>query len=575
MAFANGMREALLIRIPLVCAALLAFFAGTAALSAGAAPEPDGAPVIAVDSLRSLDVRTLRTASENRAVSLSLDGSTYRYRVVYRHFDAAGGEVVLSLASDPAKKASFGIRGSYVSAFIRTPRTTYALGYAEGTPVLGQAATNWSTPALAALPAVNVARIRGNSEHPPVPGATPMTIDTDLLGKMRPGDEAALFLPGLGAVRVVAESSSSGAETSTWQAYLSDFGRTYTATVTWNAEGTSGYIVTPQGDFTVLKTAGSGAYVWNPGALGILHGENAAACAADPRQAPAGAAGDAAIIAKPMRGTCDSVDLLVYYSGGMLGQYGSLAALTATIDNYVALANQAYAAGGLAYRLRRVGLIPIALPDATDNMLLLFQMLAGGGAFSRVNADRAATGADLVTVIRPFHKNSQNSCGIGWVGGANGDLAHYANSAPWMMSVLSDGVDLDGGAYYCDQLVLAHETGHNLGLMHDRATVAAQGGGMGVAPYAYGYAVPQQWGTIMSYTFPHVVRFSNPDDRSCGSMGGVLCGVPDASPASADNARALASTMPIAAGFYRTVLPPYGQRCEQPHSRRGLAGRDD
>jgi len=45
-----------------------------------------------------------------------------------------------------------------------------------------------------------------------------------------------------------------------------------------------------------------------------------------------------------------------------------------------------------------------------------------------------------------------------------------------MMSVLSDGVDLDTGKYYCDQLVLAHETGHNLGLMHDRATVATQGG---------------------------------------------------------------------------------------------------
>ena len=558
-------------RMSVVLAALAALLVSSPAISATSAPIPAATTKtvkIEADSIKSLNADFLKSAAKNQIVSLLLDGKSYPYRVAYSRFDGEDGEVTLELVNDPSKKATFGIRGSYVSAFIRTPKTTYALGYSGDVPIIGKASTKWTTPSLSELSAVNGIRIAGKTEKAPVFGATPMTLDTNLLAAMKLGDEASFSLPGLGAVRVVSESSKLGVESSTWQGYLSDFGKTYTATITWNDDGMSGYIVTPQGDFTVSKTAKTGTYIWSPTALGIQHGENAALCASEtPKdmkiaqmtaQARSVTTQQQNAVSQAVQGQSNTIDILIYYTNGTLTKYGSVAALTSAIDNYIALTNQAYAAGGLTYQMKRVGLKPINISDTTDNNQLLSQLSSGSASFSVVNSDRTATGADLVTVIRPFHKNTQNSCGVAWVGGANNALSQYQAYGSWMMSVLSDGVDLDTGKYYCDQLVLAHETGHNLGLMHDRATVASQGGGVGVTPYAFGYAVPQKWGTIMSYTFPHVVRFSNPNDTGCGTGGTEICGVPETSPTSANNVKALGLTLPIASGFYSAVTtqPP-------------------
>jgi hypothetical protein len=93
-----------------------------------------------------------------------------------------------------------------------------------------------------------------------------------------------------------------------------------------------------------------------------------------------------------------------------------------------------------------------------------------------------------------------------------------------------------------------------MGLMHDRATVASQGGGTGVTPYAFGYAVPGRWGTIMSYTYPHQIKFSNPNDYSCGTK--ERCGLPETDSASADNAKALSLSMPLVAAFRGAAATP-------------------
>lgn len=560
-------------RIFVVSVTLASLLASPSAISASSTPATAPATntvKIGADSIESLNAAFLRSVAKNKIVSLSLDGKSYQYRVVYSHLDGNDGEVTLELVADPSKRATFGIRGSYVSAFIQTLKAIYAIGYSGDIPIIGKASITWTTPSLSELPAASKIRIAEKNEKAPVFGASPMTIDTNLLASMKPGDEASLVLPGLGAVRVVSESSKPGAESSSWQGYLSDFGKTYTATITWNDEGMSGYIVSPQGDFTVSKTATTGTFVWNPTALGLKHSENAASCAADaPKevkvtheaaQAATGTTQQQAVISSSVQGQGATIDILIYYTGGMLTRYGSVAALTAAIDNYIALTNQAYTAGGLTYKMRRVGLKPINVSDTTDNGTLLSQLSSGSAPFSVVNSDRTAAGADLVTIIRPLHANSQKSCGVAWVGGSNNGLAQYSAYKSYMMSVLSDGVDLDTGKYYCDQLVLAHETGHNLGLMHDRATVATQGGGLGVTPYAFGYAVPQKWGSIMSYTFPHVVRFSNPNDTHCGTTGTEICGIPETSPTSANNVKALGLTLPIASGFYTAGATPPPQQ---------------
>ena len=505
-------------------------------------------------SLQWLNAGFLKSAVKGQILVLSIDGKSYQYRVTYRHFDGEDGELRLELGTDPSRAATFGIRGSYVSAFIQTPLTVYALGYAGETAVIGKASTAWTTPSLAELPQVATVRIAAANERPPVAGATAMTLDTRLFARLKPGEEIAFALPGLGAVRMVSASTQAGTSSTTWAGYLADFGKAYTATITWNDEGMSGYIVTPQGDFTVSRTTNRGTYIWNPTALGLKHGDQATACAAAPPPpaknalALSAATPQATLITAPTPGQNLFIDILIYYTKGMITKYGSVTGLIAVIDNYIALTNQAYAAGGLMYQLRLTGLKPIDLSDQTDNQSLLSQLTAGSPPFSMMNSDRAATGADLVSVIRPFHADSQLGCGIAWVGGGNQDLQNFPTYKPYMMSVLSDGVDLDRGTSYCDQLVLAHETGHNLGLAHDHATVASQAGMGGTTPFAYGYAVPNQWGTIMSYTYPHLVRFSDASRSSCGTSGTEPCGIQD----SADNVKALGLTMPLVSAFFGT-----------------------
>src|SRR6185369_17427915 len=114
--------------------------------------------------------------------------------------------------------------------------------------------------------------------------------------------------------------------------------------------------------------------------------------------------------------------------------------------------------------------------------------------FTGMNAKRDAVGADLVTVLRPLYASVQTSCGIGYVSGANGsNVSLYGD---YGLSVVSDGVDRSGAPYYCANSTFAHELGHNMGLMHDRATTAKQGGGTGAKPYAFGYVPPSgKWGT--------------------------------------------------------------------------------
>jgi hypothetical protein len=65
--------------------------------------------------------------------------------------------------------------------------------------------------------------------------------------------------------------------------------------------------------------------------------------------------------------------------------------------------------------------------------------------------------------------------------------------------------------------------------------------------------VANRWGTIMSYTSPVMLRFSNPNDYNCGSS--ERCGLPETDAASADNVKALSLTMPQIAALQGSVAP--------------------
>ncbi len=91
---------------------------------------------------------------------------------------------------------------------------------------------------------------------------------------------------------------------------------------------------------------------------------------------------------------------------------------------------------------------------------------------------------------------------------------------------------------------LAHELGHQQGLMHDRDNSS---GWSGVYPYSYGYRRCVSDGTgfrdVMSYSCtgaPRVLEFSNPNVNWNGYAAGVSY---EADPAnSAENARSLNNT---------------------------------
>ncbi|MBM3396992.1 MAG: hypothetical protein FJY37_20630, partial [Betaproteobacteria bacterium] len=253
--------------------------------------------------------------------------------------------------------------------------------------------------------------------------------------------------------------------------------------------------------------------------------------------------------------TTSQVDVLVVYPASFATDKGSVAQAEAAIDHLVALTNQAYRDSGVAMQIRKVGTQQVTLADSVSNGSALDSLTNGTGAFSTIRAKREALGADLVTFVRPFWNQYHGSCGVAWIGGYNG--SPMSGSSGYAYSVVSEGRDRANSGWYCDVTSFAHELGHNQGLMHDRATVTRQGGGQGATPYAFGYGIDGSFGTVMSYIWPKIGKFSNPNDSTCG--GSQRCGVPISDAArSADNASALNFTRAAVAGFRTAsvVNPP-------------------
>lgn len=525
---------------------------------------PTGAHV-AID-LRSLDVavdtEAIARLAKGKGLTVSIaDAGSFDYVIDYVVQDAELIEIGGHSAADAKRKITLGIRGDGVTGLIDTPKQTYALGYSNRVQLAGPASSQWMTKELAAEPTGLRIREARKGERPPAPGAEPVAIDLGVLTTLNAGDKVVMQLTGLGAVRVSFEQIRPGENSSTWIGHLSDFGDNYKVMLTYSPGATEGHILTPKGEIDLLGNANGDLYQFDPIAAGyqnkLADGDSCAVVASAPNHAHGIAAGASAAgtapAAPPTAGagtaTTQTIDVLIYYTPGMVSAYGGADKVATRVDAIIAMANQAYAAGGLGYQIRRVGLDMISLDDQTTNASVISQMNARTGPFDGLNARRDQLGADLVTVIRPFYAQSQGSCGVGYVTGYGGtNLGLYAN---YGLSVVSDGTDRAGQRYYCDGLALAHELGHNMGLMHDRTTVAQQGGGTGVTPYAFGYAVPGRWGTIMSYTFPHQIKFSNPDDYTCGAN--ERCGLPEGDPASAFNVKALSQSMPLVAGFRPTA----------------------
>lgn len=568
---------------PLLLAALLAAaplaLAGQApATAASSKPAATAAMAVHVrlDPRRSdatFDKDAIARLAKGQTLSVAVDGvGRFDYEVDFVKRTAELLEVGGHIAGNTKQKLTLGIRSEGITGLVDTPSMTYALGYGIGGQKVGELSSKWMTQELAAEPTGMQLREAKKDESAPAPGAAPASVDLGALAAMRPGEDTVMQLTGMGAVRVRLDALQAGNGASTWVGHLKDYGEGYSVVLTYSPVATEGYIVTPNGSINLMSNAAGDLYQFNPMAAGYRNGlAEGEPCVKMPGTQPPAEGAHAhsrvaskttittsksgASVAPPVANatatSASTVDVLVLYTQGMVDAYGSVDKVATRVDQLVALANQAYANGGLAHRMRLAGLEKVSVSDTSSNDDALGQLQAGSGPFAAVSVRRKAVGADLVALLRPYY-SAQNSCGVGYVLGWGGS-GIGSGSAAWGVSVVSDGSDHGGSRWYCDQTAFAHELGHNMGLMHDRATVADQGGGTGATPYAFGYSVANRWGTIMSYTAPVQLRFSNPNDYNCGSS--ERCGLPETDAASADNVKALSLTMPQIAALQGSVAP--------------------
>ena len=246
------------------------------------------------------------------------------------------------------------------------------------------------------------------------------------------------------------------------------------------------------------------------------------------------------------------IDVATVYTAAAREAAGGTAAIEAVIDLMIAETNEAYAASGVSHRMALVARSEVAYAETGDSALDLGRLEdPSDGHMDDVHALRDRTGADLVHLL--FDE---------------GDVAGLASrGGPFGLTCLG-----------CGGETFAHETGHNLGLLHDRYSEQDTGGTL--LPYpAYGYVNQQtfaagtapasRWTTIMALgtqcvdsnkTCPRLLRFSNPQQTWLDDPLGVAFDA-DASGVSgpADAVAVLNATGPAVAAW-RDRIPGGGNQ---------------
>ena len=252
-----------------------------------------------------------------------------------------------------------------------------------------------------------------------------------------------------------------------------------------------------------------------------------------------------------------TVDLIIGYSRSFRMLHGGTSQAVTRTNHLVALANRALETSRVDGRLRLLHATEVDYPDATSNEVALYELTGVNGydvprSLAQLHGPlRQAYGADLVALLRPFRLATSESCGNGWLLGQDGAQITPA-WAIYGFSVSSDGFDQGWG---CEDLTLAHELGHNMGLAHDRANSTDVGGTLwyGAYPWAFGYKTREPDGIgfadVMAYPDygqPSVLAYSSPQLTHMG----IPFGTPDD-----DAARALRLTMPAVARLLGTRVP--------------------
>jgi hypothetical protein len=185
----------------------------------------------------------------------------------------------------------------------------------------------------------------------------------------------------------------------------------------------------------------------------------------------------------------------------------------AAISELLARTNAIYQQSGVSLTFELAVSVPYAAVGSSNGAAL--EEITYSNEIANL---RVLYGADMVTLLRPYDRETHFGCGqawlIGWAGFDPFSIPGYVSD--YAYSVVSVGED---GFSFCDDSTLAHELGHNFGAVHDRANTNSAPR----LPYAYGWGFDGAFGTVMSYIQPGVPYFSTP---GLGTCNGYVCGDP-------------------------------------------------